>query len=444
GRARTAAREAYLDAVIEELDAAADDRDTATDAFLDRVNGAFDGPAVGDVMASREAARDPGTYTVADDGPGGAVTFAPNGSPGYLPRTTVDGATVNGLNGTTTRPLAVRNVNYVTVPYSDVSTDVVDRVLGTEDTVRLQTAGRALLMADDALEQEDDPDLREDRDALSRQVDGSLQAVDRELASALRVHTSLSKSERRGVLDDTAAASGSTGERAVAVGDGSYPERVAAEAASTDALSTAAEESLAARLRVETRSATGRDAVRVPTRFVDGPTNGARLLLRDRMEGAIEESAAEAGGRATEKASDVAVEEYGEKWSGEPARSVGAGLPVAPVPGYWVTTVNAWRVQVRGEYPRFALRADVGTPGNPFEYVRTAGEVTLDVDGEPVRLGSTEPVRFETQTVVVVAVPAGPPGVGDVDGTRDETSGGWPCPGEMGEATGANGGCDAA
>ncbi|GAB7009988.1 DUF7286 family protein [Halorubrum trueperi] len=440
-RARAAAREAYLDAVIDELDAAADDQETATDAFLDRVNGAFDGPPVGDVIASREAARDPGTYTVADDGPGGAVTFAPNGSPGYLPRTTVDGATVEGLNGTTTRPLAVRNVNYVTVPYSDVSSGVVDRVLGTEDTVRLEMAGRALLMANDALETGDDPDLRADRDALSRQIDGSLRAVDRELASALRSHTSLSKSERRDALDDAAAASESRGERAIAVGDGSYPDRVAAEAASAGFLSTAAEKSLAARLRVETRSAAGRDAVRVPTRFVDGPTNGARLLLRDRMEDSIEGSAAEAGGRATEKASEAAVEEFGEKWSGKPARSVGAGLPVAPVPGYWVTTVNAWRVQIRGEYPRFALHADVGTPGEPFEYVRTENEVTIDVGGEPVRLGATEPIRFETQTVVVVGVPAGPPGVGDVDGTRDETSGGWPCPGSIGESTPANDDC---
>jgi len=34
-------------------------------------------------------------------------------------------------------------------------------------------------------------------------------------------------------------------------------------------------------------------------------------------------------------------------------------------------------------------------------------------------------VTFETGTVIVVAVPPGPPGVGDVDGTRDERSPGW-------------------
>ncbi len=416
-RARVAARVAYLDAVIDELETAAADRGTATDEFLDRVNDAFGGPSVGDAVASREAARDPGTHTLGDDGPGGAVTFAPEGSPGYLPRTAVDGATVEGVNGTTTRPLAARNVNYATVPYGEVSSGVVDRILGTEDTVRIGTAGRALLLADGALTAEGDPDLRADRNALAGRVEQSLGAVDRELEATLADRTDLSRDDRERALDAAAAAYGSTGDRAVAVGDGSYPNRVASEAATAGSLSTAAEASLAAQLRVTARSAAGRDAVRVPTRFVDAPTSGARMVLRDRMEGAVEDGAAEVGERAA------------ERWAPKPVRTVGAGMPIAPVPGYWVTTVNAWRVQVRGEYPRFALRADVGTPNEPFEYVREAGAVTVDVDGETVRIGETEPVRFDTETVVVIAVPAGPPGVGDVDGTRDERSGGWPCPG---------------
>ncbi|PHQ39996.1 hypothetical protein DJ69_03230 [Halorubrum persicum] len=432
-RAGTAARAAYLDAVIDELEDAADDRERATNGFLDRVNGAFDGPDVGDALASREAARDPGTYAVGADGPGGEVTFAPRGSPGYLPRTTVDGESVSGVNGTTTRPLAVRNVNYVTVPYGEVSSGVVDRILGTENTVRVGTAGRSLRLANEALAVGDDPDLRADRDALARQIDGSLAEVDRELEAAIRVRTSLSRDERRRALDEAAASYGTTGERAVAVGNGSYPERVAAEAASVGSLSPAAEEALAANLRVATRTAAGRDAVRVPTRFVDDTTSGARVLLRDRLEKAIEREAARAGEAAAGTVSEKAVEELGEEWSLKPARTVGAGLPVAPVPGYWVTTVNAWRVQVRGEYPRFALRADVGTPGERFAYVRSEGDVTVEVGGETVQLGETDPVAFETETVVAVAVPAGPPGVGDVDGTRDERSKGWPCPGAMGE-----------
>ncbi|WP_096394049.1 hypothetical protein [Halorubrum trapanicum] len=424
-RGRVAARVAYLDAVIAELEAASEDREAATEGVLDRVNDAFGGPPVGEVIASREAARDPGTYSVGDEGPGGAVTFAPEGSPGYLPRTAVDGERVDGVDGTTTRPLVTRNVNYVTLPYSDVAGGIADRILGTDDTVRLGVAGRSLLAADEALAAADDDDLRADRRALAGRVDASLDRVDEALADRLAERTDLSREERNEVLEDAAAEYDSLGHRAVAVGDGEYPDRVASEAARVGSLSSSERLGLAAHLRVETRREAGRNAVRVPARFVDETTAASRAIRRKQVESAIE-------GRAKEAVASVPDERVPK-----PVRTVGAGLPVAPVPGYWVATVNAWNVEVRGEYPRFALRANVGTPDRPFEYVREPGTVSVDVDGESVALGVTEPVAFETRTVVVVAVPAGPPGVGDVGGTRDERSSGWPCPGPLGASPGA-------
>jgi len=65
--------------------------------------------------------------------------------------------------------------------------------------------------------------------------------------------------------------------------------------------------------------------------------------------------------------------------------------------------------------------------------------VTVDVGGETVQLGKTEPIAFEAETVVAVAVPAGPPGVGDVDGTRDERSGDGHAPARWGIAVGRRG-----
>jgi len=428
-RGRVAARAAYLETVIEELEAAAENREEAADGVLDRVNDAFGGPPVGEVIASREAARDPGTYAVGDGGPGGEVTFAPEGSPGYLPRTAVDGERVEGVDGTTTRPLATRNVNYVTLPYSDVSGGIADRILGTDDTVRPDVAGRSLLAADEALAAADDDDLRADRRALAGRIDESLRRVDDALAARLADRTDLSREQRRTVLERAASEYDSLGDRAVAVGEGEYPDRVAREAARVGSLSRAEQIGLAAHLRVETRTAAGRDAVRIPARFVDTTTAASREIRRDEVESAIE-------ARAKEGVASVPDDRVPK-----PVRTVGAGLPVAPVPGYWVATVNAWNVQVRGEYPRFALRADIGTPRRPFEYVREAGEVRVDVDGESVALGTTEPVAFETRTVVAVAVPAGPPGVGDVDGTREETSGGWPCPGALTASTEASDEC---
>jgi hypothetical protein len=104
-----------------------------------------------------------------------------------------------------------------------------------------------------------------------------------------------------------------------------------------------------------------------------------------------------------------------------------AGLPVAPVPGYWYLTANVWRVDVRGSWARFAVRTRRGGPGAPVTYVRDGSVARLDwdEDGEAERLGRDERVAFETATTVVVAVPPGGRGVGDVDGNADERSPGW-------------------
>ncbi|ELZ51451.1 hypothetical protein C464_00914 [Halorubrum coriense DSM 10284] len=224
-------------------------------------------------------------------------------------------------------------------------------------------------------------------------------------------------------VDDGIEARLRAAERAV-TGDEARPADVAAGAEAT-----AERLGLVAHLRVETREEAGRDAVRVPSRFVDETTAASRAIRRKKVESAIEDHAR----RAVASVPDERVP--------KPVRSVGAGVPVAPVPGYWVATVNAWNVQVRGEYPRFTLRANVGTPDRPFEYVRDPGPVSVDLNGESVTLGSTETVAFETRTIVVVAVPAGPPGVGDVDGTRVETSGGWPCPGPLSSSPGEKSAC---
>ncbi|SNR53491.1 DUF7286 family protein [Halorubrum vacuolatum] len=429
-RGRLGVRIYYIDAVIEELESASEDQTGAVDRLFDRIESAFGGPSIGEVIASKEKTRDVEPHAVGADGPGGEVRFVPEGSPGYLPRTAIDGADVDGVDGTETRPLATRNLNYVTVPYDDISGGIVDRILGTEETVGPGVAGRALVTADAALEAsggpDADPDLRADRDVLAYRLDRSLMTVDRELVDAAADRTDLSETERRDAVEAVTDSYGSTGEHALHVGNGSHADRVANELAARDGLSRRDEVALGASLRVSVRTAAGRDAVRVPARFVDETTDEARDHVRDRLEDAAEDG--------TERA----VEEASERWAPEPVRRVGAGLPVAPTPGYWVATVNAWQVEVRGEYPAFTVHADVGSPGRSFEYVRTAGKATVTVGDTEIVLGETEPVRFETGTLVVIAVPPGPPGVGDVDGTRDETSDGWPCPGVPAGVDGAS------
>ena len=104
------------------------------------------------------------------------------------------------------------------------------------------------------------------------------------------------------------------------------------------------------------------------------------------------------------------------------------GASAAP-PAWWVT-VNAWVVDVRGGYDRFAVRAGTGAasgPGGSLTYVRDGGAATVDYDGDGAaeRLGHADRISFETRTGVVLAVPPGPQGVGDKGGNVDARSTRW-------------------
>jgi len=473
-RTRVAVRAAYVDAVIAVLEERAE-RVAATDeSYADALSAAGipDAGRLGAVMDARREASPTEPYAVGGSGPGGSVALEPRASPGYLPRTAVDGDRVRGLpEGTTARPLATRNLNAFTVPYDSAADRIVDRLLGEPDRVRLATAGRALIAANRTLDRVDSPELRARRDELVAAVAAALDHVDAAATDTLaadaearaeradegtdrrngtRTRTGNGPASDRGRPSSTATLDGpaavgerspddtddhaaaveragdrydSLGERAVAVGDGRYAGAVAAEAADERNLTDDEADLLAVKLRIEIDRVRGGEA-RLPREDVNATVGATRRIARGMLSDAVEDGLGRVGSRAA------------QRWATEPIRAVGAGLPVTPVPGYWYATVNVWYVEVHGVYPRFTLRADAGPPGDGFRYVRSNATATVTVDGRPVVLGRAEPVRFETATVVVVAVPPGPPGVGDVSGGRDERSGGWPCPAP--EA----GGCD--
>lgn len=84
------------------------------------------------------------------------------------------------------------------------------------------------------------------------------------------------------------------------------------------------------------------------------------------------------------------------------------GFPITPYPpGYWYLSVNAWRVQVKGEYARFAVTATRGDPSTDAStrYVRQAMPVTLEINGLERRVGRVEPISFNSTTGVIVATP---------------------------------------
>ncbi|WP_058367248.1 DUF7286 family protein [Haloparvum sedimenti] len=420
-RARVAARAAYVDAVIAALErrSTADDEVSAAVGDAAGDDATLDADTFGAYLDARTAAERGVRRSIGDGGPGGGVDLAPRGSPGYLPRTAVDGAAIEGVaTDARTRPLATRNRNLVTLPYADAASGIVDRLLGTGETVPLSTAGRSLVGADRALARTENETLRNERDDLSDSVGESTDAVEAAVDGVLRRQTELSRSERAESLRSARRQWNSTGELAGAMGTGDYAETVAAEAAARGSFSPADQEVLAARLRMTIEATANEGPATVSAAEVNRSASVLRTVARDELESAVESE--------LRRGADAAA----DRWAPEAIGAVPAGAPVFPTPTHWYATVNVWTVEVSGAYPRFAVTAPrTGPPDEEFEYVREAGTATVELAGEPVALGRTEQVRFETGTVVVVAVPPGPPGVGDVDGTRDETSPGWPCPG---------------
>ncbi|MFC4358749.1 hypothetical protein ACFO0N_12430 [Halobium salinum] len=425
-RARVAARAAYLDRVLAALDRQAADQSTANGRLGDLL--AERGPGPGDVRRLVAGRYDEGSTpeSVVDaDAPGGSVTLVPDGSPGYLTLSPTTGRHVAGLpEGASYRPLAARNVNLFTVPYGDAADAVLEPLLAEEKRVSLRTGAATLVAANRTLEREGGSNLtlQRRRTRLRKAVSRGIRPVDTAARATLARRTDLSKRERVAVVTAAGREWNGVGRRALAATNGSFARAVAAEARTRADLSAREANTLSVRLRVRIGSVTERSAASVP----QAPTNRTAVATQAVSHALVEHAVSGAAGNLSERAV--------ERLAGGTYGSVPAGLPVLP-PGVGPTygVVNAWTVDVRGEYRRFAVRARSGPPsdGAGLTYVRDGASVRLDVDGDGdgERLGANERVSFRTGTVVVVAVPPWGTGVGDVDGVMNESSEGWPRPG---------------
>ncbi|AQL42168.1 hypothetical protein BV210_05335 [Halorientalis sp. IM1011] len=104
------------------------------------------------------------------------------------------------------------------------------------------------------------------------------------------------------------------------------------------------------------------------------------------------------------------------------------GLPIIPWPTFWYLSVDAWQVNVQGEYARFAVSANKGDPSNTggTTYVRQAQPITVEIAGRNRRAGTVDPITFESNTMVIIPVPGGTvmPGKGNMGvGDRIRASG---------------------
>ena len=418
-RARIAARSRYLDRVIDRLERRAAARDRAK-GRLEHSLAAEGLPSLDRIGDLRDRASLPRIGPGASPSVRGVRStgdLVPDGTPTHLTLTDASRARAGLGGGGTVQPLAARNTNAFTLPAGDL-TDLLDG----GQRVPLRTAARTLRAANETAARTTNATLDRRRRALRRAVVATNDRFRARAALLLR-HHGVGQKRRQRIVRAALSRWSTPAARATAFANGS-----------------------ATRALVEAAQA------RVPERF--GPGNPvARDRLRMGLRGAIQQArTAEVGmvpGEPT-AAAGRAVREIAMAGAAEATRSVAAagarrakrrvygslgstvpaGLPILPPVQPWYVTINVWSVRVRGVHPRFVVRApDSAGPGPPLAYERDGQVVRLDVDddGTRERLGRAARLDFDIETALLVVVPRGGQGVGDVDGNADERSG-WPRP----------------
>lgn len=399
-RTRVAAREVYLTNLGDRLGRRAEDHSEVNRGMANELRDHIDGHRLDGALEAPRNPPHPPTRTWND--PAGNLSLAVETGPSYLPTGSVDRDRIGARSGGTVHPLKTRNVNLFPEPYGQVVDSVFDRIpvlsdTRDTDTVSLATAAQVLAQMDgDEAEYE----------ALHGAVDSANEYVRNELVRAM-TEEGVPRADAEAAL----ATDASTAKEARMLANGSAVDRAVRATSGGDVDRD--------RLRVRLESVRERALTDEAARPSMSPTNEAadavKREFRDRLQATAED-----------RLNETVEETIDDQELGEDVASLPAGMPLAPVPGYWYATGNAWYVQVNGTYERFVVRANRGDARASTAYVREGRVARLEADGRRLRLGRDEPISFQTETLVVVVVPAGGNGVGDTGGERDEQSPGWP------------------
>ena len=430
-RARAAVEIAYLEWVAAWLDTQAVGHREERDRLAETLpTGAFEQMRAG-VAATRRPRAPPDRDTT--DVPMRVAT-----TPSYLPREAVGSDVVPELpTERKWHALAVRNENLVAVPYGDAAGALTRLIFGPERTELrvgaevLRGATRAVAAGErsdaiDASRTLTDPGLGlvRARDTLRGEVQAGTEHLWEAARETLTEYGLGTSKTRRAVLRDAVDPWDDPAQRALAFANGSAADAIVAATADRwgEEFSAATLDRLTLEIEAAIEAARLDAAARQRVGLVETADDAAGAFVRDQTEELIADG--------LEAASDRAA----QRLIGRTLSTLPQGIPVLAPPFPWVVTANYWTVEIRATYPRFTVRAPYGAPDRPgaeFVYVRDGTPARVDVtgDGTPERLGTSGRISFDAQIDVVVAVPAGPRGVGDVDGERTEESPGWPRPG---------------
>jgi len=474
------ARHSYFELLERELarlDAAHGSALGEIDSHLSEVDSSLDSAL--EFLQQGVAAEEPDPVPIQSPAVTDNVTYEVSGSPTYLVAANVTKADVPQVpEGTDFAPLAVRNDNHLKMPYRTVIDGFLNEILrhipnlGDSDAeITFRMAGEALRageLAETAAVDDEygnvavlerlTGDLRE---ATGDSIDAFETRVRYDILAELypeQVHCpdlpdrclvrsgSAAENASGPIADEIGDALDSydtLAQRAIGIGDGNAtgpiirevttrlqgPEFRAGYAEAVGDDEWAAIVDSAVRPAV-IRSASDATVTVDDVETVEQLDGEIRTTLKNATEDVLADRVAEyAGGEAFD------LGEYEEWIDGvdTPIR-VPAGLPLLPIPGKWFATVNAWDVEAHGEYARFEVTANVGTPetATATTYVRENDSVTVDVAGDPRVLGEVEPIAFSGRSILVVVVPPGGVGVGDRDDEDPECSATYPVAGAIG------------
>lgn len=359
------------------------------------------------------------------------IEFVPEGSPSYvtLNRVTREQVPAVGESDHGFAPAAAMNDDIYGVPFDDVATS----------GVQLRVAGEVL----DAGYEADNLSTTSDWDEGA--VDGLEESLDRwidDYSTAAGAHAAepfaeIDQAELAAAIDEEIRALGPVDRQAIELGGGAESlDRIAENVSEEFEVPDRSEYGyhvLIFRAHLEHSVRNGLDAALgdqgvVTTHGVPGRTAAlgaaVRAELADANRAILDERLEQAAASSLGNETLTATEAFWLDGTNESAPNrVSSGTSVVDIPMWHVLTANIWHIEFEGEYARFTTRATEGAAGSqPMTYVREDAAVTLEIGDASETVGRIDPIGFESQISVPVAVPEDGYGVGDRAGDRLECS----------------------
>ncbi|MCU4752276.1 hypothetical protein OB919_09800 [Halobacteria archaeon AArc-curdl1] len=441
-KAHYEARLGYYELLIEDLERVADAHNevmTGLDDELTDVNSALSDAT--QYMQEAMSASDPEPGQIDDVPLLDDLEYEISGSPSYLVTENVSATDVPAVDGNETFvPMSTKNSNFFSIPYDTVMTGILSRIpklnMGDEEErIPMQTAGETLRAA--MLAEELGADVGDDVADLEGEVADSIDMIGFYVWS--NVYNELDIGNDPGIFEphymkEALEEWPTIDQQAVAIGKGEATDAIVEEIIETykdeypdeyknrNEVWEAKIESVARPIVIET---IGEQTVDIESTIEDLDAN-IRDEVSEITDNVIEERLRQA--EIVGEDGEIEISDEAEWLTGDAPKRVPAGIPLLPLPGYWIATGNVWDVNVLAAYTRFEVSTNSGSPTTFTEttYVREQTNITKQINGDEIELGHNTKIGFETRTVVVIIVPPGGQGVGDRTGTRDQCTLSWP------------------